>query len=536
MIAALLAALILLPNAQAAKWETNDPDCMAKLNGICRPTHDVAGPLNERFSAFMKEYRAFRKHQEREATFRQAASDNPTSVLNLDLWQKSYSGLRDEQAQLNIKAGTLLKDIAAAYKVPIDFTKDETITAGHFRDVTTRFDPKFAFDDSYITRRKTAEGRELTWARDYGNSRASATTTPTGEVVFRMKAFEQAAEHGTDALGILASQVYHESVHFKEVIQDPTIKTERSELHAYKAVADIQNVIFALPREIQEYNKDRVTEFAEKIDKDHRAKFRYSIGSWLPRWPGTGPDLLTTFHPGDQRWEELAEEASRLEAPLKRINDDRAELRRRILLEKTERGDYEGRVARQREAVFGKPQPPVPQTPHDYSSRGSESNPCPGTLPCIPTPRVQPRYPAVPAPTLPAQPVVPVLPATAIRAAPPVDRRQDGEQALIDLSNRACSGSGALSQSEFDELWARVHKAPISANSRDRYGLRGCAWTIYGDLSRYSQMDDLSHLSIDWLNKRVGEIQAPVTTTDHVPDSPPPPDRPRCRWAGDWCK
>lgn len=538
MNALLLSALLALP-ARAEKWQTDDPACIAVQGGLCNPSWEIRKSLDTRFKEMMQEYRAFRKNQQEEARLRQAAFDNPQSMLTLENWRKVQSGLRDEQTALNIKAGTLLKDISAAYRLPVDFHKDEVMTGGAFRGTTTRFDPKFAFEDFYVSRRKTADGRELTWARDYSKSQASASTIPTGEVVFRMRAFETASELDSGAVGYLASVVYHESVHFKESVSDATTKTERSELNAYQAVVERQTYIFGLPRHIREFNQSKVEEFAEKVKKDQRAKFRYSIGGLIPRWPGTGPDLLTTFHPDDKRWDELAERAKDLEAPLDNINAARTALRKRIRDEKNIRGDYEGRVRREYEALYGKPQAPAPAPADDDSSGGSAPNPCAGhtgSIPCVSVPTVQPRYPAVPAPRLPAPPVVPVLPAAPVVAAPPIDRRQRAELALVDIANRACSGSGALSQEDFDTLWGRVHKAPVTADSRDRYGLRGCAWTIYGDLAGYSQRDDLGRISVDWLNKRVGEVQAPVTTTDEVPDSPRPPDRPRCRWAGDWCK
>jgi hypothetical protein len=487
----------------------------------------ISDPLDERFKAFMAEYRAFRTRQEREAKFRQAAFDNPRSMYNLDEWRKAQSGLRDDQTNLDIKAAALLKDIAGAHKMPIDFMKDEPITAGEFRGTTARFDPKFAFEDWYVSRRKTADGRTLTWSRDYSRSEASATTMPTGEVVFRMRAFDVAASYDSDAVGVLASTIYHEVVHFREVMKDPTMKTERSELAAYGAVVEIQTYIFGLPQRARERNEEKVKEYEQKIDKDQRAKFRYAIGGWLPRWPGTGPDLLTTFHPTESRWEELGTRAARLEAPLNDINADRDALRERIRKEKTVRGDYAGRVRREREALFGPDAPPQPAAPPAPSGI-----PC-GAPPCLPTPVVRrPMYPSIPAPAVPAAPAEP--PAQVATA--PVDLGRLAEMNMVRLTNLACSAQDQLSQSDFDALWQTIHRAPITVDSRDKFGLQGCAWTLYGELALFSRDPNFQRLSMDWIRQRVVQIQVPVTDSEELRDAPRAPDRPRCRWAGDWCK
>ncbi len=443
-----------------------------------------------------------------EAALRPRAKKEGGNILHE--WGEQNATVEEKTAEITSKSKEILRLTQLYYGVGPD-KRDGRVANGPLAKSRAHWQPNIQRAENLVYRAFKADGSPFFMKYPDGGS-SYATTLDDGTTLVSERVFSRAREYGDPA--IIAATLHHEGAHFDGLVGKGLRSLEDSEFAALQRELAIDGDIGLVAIEIE----------AAEVKRDR-------LGNLSTMDRRTSPFINAGLSDSNSiEWADA-------QAGLRAIRQDRERLQKRL----------DARRA-------GKPEETLRDSLREPTPSGDSSNGCGSSgwssgsvaippVPCVRTVFTPPTPPPAvampvnpPATAVAARPAVPAIPAVPIAGASPVDRRQNAELALIEISNRACSGSGALSQEDFDKLWARVHKAPITGNSRDQYGLRGCVWKIYGDLSGFSQMDELSHLSIDWLNKRVGEIQAPVTSTDQVPDSSRPPDRPRCRWAGDWCK
>lgn len=442
-----------------------------------------------------------------EAALRPRARNEGGTILHE--WGRQNATVEEKTAEITSKSKEILRLTQLYYGVGPN-KRDGRVANGPLANSQAHWQPNIQRAENLVYRAFKADGSPF-FMKYPDNGTSYATTLEDGTVFVSERVFSRALEYGDPA--IIASTLHHEGAHFDGLVGKGLRSVEDSEFTALQRELAIDGDIGLVGKEIE----------SAELQRDRLGKL-----STMNR--------RTSPFANAGRSDSNSIEWADAQAGLRAIRQDRERLQRR--LEARRAGKPEDTL---RDSLRA---PPTGDSSNGCGSLGWASGGVPiPPVPCVRevfTPPTPPSVVAVainpPATAVTAQPAVPAIPATPIAAMPPADRRRNAELALIEISNRACSGADALSQEDFDRLWERVHKAPITTDSRDQYGLRGCVWKIYGDLSGYSQMDELSHLSIDWLNKRVGEIQVPVTSADPVPDSSPPPNRPRCRWAGDWCK
>lgn len=525
-----IAALIGMLAALGPAANAGDRSCEHVKNGPCYPSFEVSDPLNARFRDIMKEYGEFRDRKRTEENLMREALLHQDSILTLDMWHNAYKGLPADEARLRTELVDLLRDVAAAYHIPVSFDDMKPVVGGAFAKTKSQFEPKIAFEDFYVATKPTADHRSLTIVRDYRteNPGAAASTLPNGDVVFRASAFERAADEA-NPLGTLASLIHHEAVHFRELTTTGVKKKEPGEVLAYKEVQGFEDNVYFLSEAYKRNNADRLAMNEKKVRDDRHAKFRYMVGGLLTRFPGTGPDLLSDFQPTDPEWDAMAEKSKTIEAPLDEINRRRKILLKRLTEEKGGRGEYDRRVSAEFNARYGYNGPPAP----------SEASPsgCSPTRPCAPdtVSSQSPRYPQPPAPVVAA----PAMPAQGIPAQPslPAGRQGEGPRALADLASRACASPESVDQELFDRAWAKVYGVAIAGDSYRSFGLQGCAAAVYSELTRYNLGEGNGRLSVEWLRELAStRARPPAVSDENLRYAPKPQDRPRCRWAGDWCK
>ncbi|TPW20636.1 MAG: hypothetical protein FD126_1489, partial [Elusimicrobia bacterium] len=502
----------------------------------CYPGEAIEKALDDRLRKIMNEYGKFRNQHALEQKYRDEALLNENSMEKLSDWESNYTGLDDREKAIGRELTAYMKDVAKAYRLPTQIGDERDITVGAFDGVKMTFAPKVIFDDIYIEKKKDPRNpnKTLTYARDYRGDAAAASTIANGDIVIRAGSFEW---QGRAKAGIVASYLYHESVHFRHMtIKSEGYKKEWSEALAYTAVTNFQDSVFMLEEDFKRHNAQMAAKNRDKLAEDKRAKELWKQKGGVLRGqkiPAAEPDLLTDAIQDDDDWRAMAAYAPILGKVPAAIKAGQAELKNRVRREREERGNFDWRVQAEINERFGT-SPPPPPGGSSPSSNGS--NGCPGSsasilpLPCAPkVPMAQPRYVAPPSPQIPAV-AQPVRPAQPVQAWTSV-------YALNLLAEKGCSDPWSISQPDLDRHWA--HLLVSDGGRVVPLGLQGCQDRLYRALSEMVAQRNPSRMTQE-IFARTAEAARnpnPVQTTDEFPDIPgqQSPVIPTCRYHK-WCE
>lgn len=510
--------------------------CKAEDTGPCYPGEAVEKGLDKRLRAIMDKQSAYRNQRYLEENYRVKALLDKTSLEKLSDWERSNVGLDDKEREIGKELTVYMKDVAKAYRLPTQVGDERDITVGAFKGVTMRFAPKVIFDDIYIEKKKDPRDPKkiLTYARDYGGDPAAASTIANGDIVIRANSFEW---KGRAKAGIVASYMYHESVHYRHMtIKKDGYKKEWSEAMAYAAVTNFQDSVFMLDEEFKVHNEQMASENRLKLAADKIAKEQWKQNGGLLRGqkiPAAEPDLLTDAIQDDDDWRAMAAYAPALGKVPAAIMTGRAELAKRVREEREERGDFDWRVRVELNRRLGLPAPRKDETTPTGTPNGCASG-GPGTLPvpCLPTPKPG-RYPGPPSPRV--NPVVPAVPAQTVR---PVEA-WTLSTALNSLAARGCSDPWSFSQPDLDWRWSGLLGIAYDGGMAARLGLQGCQERLFSVLMEMASQRNPERLTQEIFARTAESARnpSPVQTTDEFPDIPgvQSPVIPTCRFHK-WCE
>lgn len=491
--------------------------------------------MDKRLRKLMDEYGDFRDQRDLEEQYRLEALQKKNSVEALAVWERKFKGLDKKEENLKAALTEYLKDVAVAYRLPTKIGDRHEIKVGAFKGETVPFAPQVILDDIFIETKKDPRDRRktITYARDYRGDPAAASTISNGSVVFRASGFEW---KGRAKAGIVASYLYHESVHFRHLTSRSTAYTrEWSEAAAYTAVTELADSVFMLEEEFKNSMANKAAENLNKISADKAAKRAWREQGGLMRGkkiPTPEPNLLTGVIQDDDDWRILADRAVQLGKVPDGIKKQRDALARRLRVEREERGNFDWRVEAERNERFGLPPPPPPGGVPPSGGSGSS---CPGAgsaalpMPCLPsvTPSRPPSIYRPPPPPVIANPARPAVPAQAWSA----------KSALNAMAAKGCADPWSISQPDIDRDWQRILKD--GGDLTIPAGLQGCQKKLYESLSAMAAQGTPSRLTQEVFARTAEAARnpSPVSTVDEFPDIPGQqwPEIPTCRHH-DWCK
>lgn len=509
--------------------------CGPDVEGPCYPGESVEKTLDEKLGKIMDAVQEFDRQQGREEKYRQEALKRRGSALALSDWAGNAEGLSAAQLDLQVRLSEFMKEVAKAYRLPLQVGDERQVMHGAFAGQTARFDPKVLFGDVYIETVPDPRDpkKRLTFARDYRKKDAAATTYTNGQVIVRAGAFDW---RGQRKAGIIASYLYHEGEHFRHLTSGgKPMKLEESEVAAYSAVEALQDSVFKLDDEFKKGNKFEKAENARKIaeDKNEKAVWRQRRGLDRGRLPAPEPDRLMDAFPSDDGWRLLASLGQELQKVRDATAEDQRELRGRLKYEKEVRGDFKWRAWVEWHQKMGLPAPsrtsPVPSAGSSgCGGYGSATLPSP----CLPTAK------PTPPPSIYKAPPPPVA-AAPVRPAPSAEPAQawSVSGALNGLAAKGCGDPWAMSQEDLDWYWSAILR--VDGDRSAPLGLQGCQQRLYESLRAMAAAGNPSRLTQE-IFARTAEAARNMTAVpggDYYPDVPGSqwPDIPTCRYH-DWCK
>lgn len=143
----------------------------------------------------------------------------------------------------------------------------------------------------------------------------------------------------------------------------------------------------------------------------------------------------------------------------------------------------------------------------------------------------RPGFPTVFVPALPPPAVVATLPR-------PVERAFSPEISLNSLASNGCADPYALEQEELDWSWSRLLGTRYRPEKADAMGLSGCQRVLFLRLMSMAAAGTPSRLTREDFAAVALEARMPPPQFEEIPEprrGTQPPDRPRCRFMGDWC-
>lgn len=141
-------------------------------------------------------------------------------------------------------------------------------------------------------------------------------------------------------------------------------------------------------------------------------------------------------------------------------------------------------------------------------------------------------------PSPPAAPAVlpqPVFPAELPR---PVEPAFVPQWTINALAAAGCLDPWAKPQEELDFDWARLRGTAYRPDWADSMSLSGCQRVLFLRLLSMASAGTPERLTRDTFAAIAAEARSPAPPADDVPEAvrgTQPPDRPRCRYMGDWC-
>lgn len=141
-------------------------------------------------------------------------------------------------------------------------------------------------------------------------------------------------------------------------------------------------------------------------------------------------------------------------------------------------------------------------------------------------------------PVPPAVPPVLPPPATPAELPRPVQPVFVPQWTINALAAAGCLDPRAKSQEELDSDWSRLRGTAYRPDWAESMTLSGCQRVLFLRLLSMASAGTPERLTRDTFAVIATEARSPAPTAEDVPEAvrgTQPPDRPRCRFMGDWC-